>query len=366
MKKRIKAMAVSLVLLFSVLFTGNFNIKTYANEITEEIYNEWKYSSNGYMCPTINANIEDMLMYCHSIVEDKKGILNTDKTQVSLVFEYTGFDSVEVFSEYVQNTIFYPFMAAYTNTSYTSSTNVMYAYAGSASNPSAYYAIVNVKVNGGLEEYCSNEDEELELATFIYQLADEARQYSSNPKEQMRYIYNYLRSNVTYGSTNGMRAHTPYGALIDNLAVCQGYSMVIKDVCYILDIPCIMNFSNQDNHGWNSVFFNGKWNFIDATNGHFCDYEESEIAENLTMYHFDSEMICMVQDSILKFNGLNEFLFGDVDKNGEINSSDALNILNCVIGNIEITDEIIECSDIDGNGVIDSHDALEILNITVK
>ncbi len=365
MKKSIRNMMVSLVLLFSVLFSGNFNIKTYANETTDEIFNSWENTANGYMCPYVDVSIDDILLYCHSIVQDKKGTLYTDKQQVSLMFEYTGFNSVDTFADYVQNNIFYPLMAVYPNTSYTAGVNVKYAQAHYGEEV-FYYAIIVINVNGSLAEYSTSEEEQIQLASMINQLAKEAQEYSFIKKQQLEYVFNYLRENVTYGANNE-RAVTGYGALIDKVAVCQGYSMVIQDVCYLLDIPCIMNFSNQDNHGWNSVYFNDKWNFIDATNGYFCSPEEDEISEKLSMHHFDKEMISMVQNSILNFRNsiTEEYETGDVDNNGTIDSSDALLTLNYVTGNLEITDKAIKYADFDGNGVIESSDALSILQKVV-
>lgn len=58
--------------------------------------------------------------------------------------------------------------------------------------------------------------------------------------------------------------------------------------------------------------------------------------------------------------------FGDVDSSGDINSTDALLILQISVGIKEKTDEIVYCGDLDINGDVNSTDALIILKKTVK
>ncbi len=57
---------------------------------------------------------------------------------------------------------------------------------------------------------------------------------------------------------------------------------------------------------------------------------------------------------------------GDIDGNGAVTSSDALEILNDVAGLKSLTDEQFKCSDIDGDGVITSYDSLNILQYVVE
>lgn len=60
-----------------------------------------------------------------------------------------------------------------------------------------------------------------------------------------------------------------------------------------------------------------------------------------------------------------EVMYGDVDKNGAINSSDALIVLTNTVGARELTAEETKLSDVDANGVINSSDALDILLYSV-
>lgn len=58
-------------------------------------------------------------------------------------------------------------------------------------------------------------------------------------------------------------------------------------------------------------------------------------------------------------------MFGDVDNSGDINSTDALMILQLSVGIKEKTDEIVYCGDLDISGEVNSTDALLVLKKTV-
>lgn len=56
---------------------------------------------------------------------------------------------------------------------------------------------------------------------------------------------------------------------------------------------------------------------------------------------------------------------GDIDGDGETTSSDALNILQAVVGEVDLTDEQEKLADLNGDGQITSADALGVLQIVV-
>ena len=58
-------------------------------------------------------------------------------------------------------------------------------------------------------------------------------------------------------------------------------------------------------------------------------------------------------------------VFGDVDSSGEINSADALYMLQISVGFAEETEEILHCGDLDLNGKVGSSDALLVLQKSV-
>ncbi len=58
-------------------------------------------------------------------------------------------------------------------------------------------------------------------------------------------------------------------------------------------------------------------------------------------------------------------VFGDLDNNGQVNSTDALFILQITVGQKEKTEEIVFCGDVDVNGDVNSSDALLVLKKSV-
>lgn len=108
----------------------------------------------------------------------------------------------------------------------------------------------NNKVNYILEEYLSNTNNELTL----------------------EYIINdYLLDNTTYDYNNYLNgtipdiSHTAYGALINGVAVCDGYAKAVKVLADILGIESGIVTSSEMNHAWNYINVNGKYYNLDVT-----------------------------------------------------------------------------------------------------
>ncbi len=58
-------------------------------------------------------------------------------------------------------------------------------------------------------------------------------------------------------------------------------------------------------------------------------------------------------------------LYGDVDENGKVEATDALEVLKSVVGKVTLTDRQKNVADVDDNGKVDATDALEILKHVV-
>lgn len=86
-------------------------------------------------------------------------------------------------------------------------------------------------------------------------------------------VHDYLIDNTSYDQTISMNnIYNIYGTLINNVAVCEGYSKAFK---YILDYIGINNIivsgigvdndGKQESHAWNYVFLRGNWYAVDVT-----------------------------------------------------------------------------------------------------
>ncbi len=85
-------------------------------------------------------------------------------------------------------------------------------------------------------------------------------------------IHNYLRDNVEYDMHAALNqgvetssAFSAYGALVERLAVCDGISAAFAMICRAAGLPCIYVASQEMNHSWNAVWYQGEVRYIDTT-----------------------------------------------------------------------------------------------------
>jgi hypothetical protein len=107
---------------------------------------------------------------------------------------------------------------------------------------------------------------------------------AKNDLEKVRSIYVWLGMNVSYDlksfKSGRVPDQTPEVILKYRIAVCQGYSELLKRLCILNNIPCeiIPGYSKgygykegkklkSTDHAWNAVKVDGKWHLIDATWG---------------------------------------------------------------------------------------------------
>ncbi len=88
--------------------------------------------------------------------------------------------------------------------------------------------------------------------------------------EAAQAVHDYLVRTCVYnksaaGLTKPTKAHTAYGVLVENSAVCQGYALAYKLLLNRLGIPCVFVVSKNMNHAWNLVQIGGEWYHVDVT-----------------------------------------------------------------------------------------------------
>lgn len=81
------------------------------------------------------------------------------------------------------------------------------------------------------------------------------------------YFHDFLCETVTYNKDGGDTIFTSYGALIDGVAVCEGYSRAMQLLCKKAGIPCtlVLGLSKDDDHMWNLVQLDNEWYHLDVT-----------------------------------------------------------------------------------------------------
>lgn len=98
--------------------------------------------------------------------------------------------------------------------------------------------------------------------------------------ERELYIHDLLCDTVTYFD-DGEMCYTAYGALINNKAVCEGYSRAFQLLCRKIGIPCepVYGSTEDGGHMWNTVKIEGEWYLTDVT------WDDSE--DLLSRYYFN-------------------------------------------------------------------------------
>ncbi|MDO4200106.1 MAG: transglutaminase domain-containing protein [Clostridia bacterium] len=87
--------------------------------------------------------------------------------------------------------------------------------------------------------------------------------------EKEMFIHNYVVENCAYASrqTKDPKVFTSYGCLVENQAVCEGYSKAVQLLMCAAGIECrtIQGSRGNETHMWNLARINGEWYHVDAT-----------------------------------------------------------------------------------------------------
>ena len=82
--------------------------------------------------------------------------------------------------------------------------------------------------------------------------------------EKLLAIYSYLCDNTTYGGSGDVK-YTAYGALVNHLAVCQGYSAAFYRLCLASGVDARIITATSMTHAWNIAALDGRYYEMDCT-----------------------------------------------------------------------------------------------------
>lgn len=115
------------------------------------------------------------------------------------------------------------------------------------------------------------------VMTAARDIATQASAYSTD-YDKMKFVHDYLVDNVTYDhfcadkdsktkpKVSSQQSHTVYGALINDLAVCDGYAKTYQLVMNMLGIECeYIDGDAGGGHAWNFMKLDGKYYWMDVT-----------------------------------------------------------------------------------------------------
>ena len=97
----------------------------------------------------------------------------------------------------------------------------------------------------------------------ITKIADEAKQYSADKERQLGYLKTWFAQNAYYEGS--IFSNDPITLILDGKGVCGNYANAVKDICVLLDIPCMVISNEKINHAWNCVYVNNNWYELDFT-----------------------------------------------------------------------------------------------------
>ena len=137
----------------------------------------------------------------------------------------------------------------------------------------------NVYINNGneanylIDEYSSKSEVDFGLQEIEQTRNQILANRSGDTYENIKMVHDYLVDNISYDeSISRPHIYNIYGALVNNLAVCEGYARSFKYLMDALNIPCVIvigqatnSRGESENHAWNYVELNGKWYGIDTT-----------------------------------------------------------------------------------------------------
>lgn len=120
-----------------------------------------------------------------------------------------------------------------------------------------------------------------EIAAFTAKLTEG----SSNATNKYKRIFNWVSEHVKYDHEGG-HSQDPYDVFTSKIAICQGFSNLIKVMLLSQEIPTILVNgwlgSTGGAHAWVYCYADGKWIVSDPTNKYYCadakkvaDYETS-------------------------------------------------------------------------------------------
>ena len=110
-----------------------------------------------------------------------------------------------------------------------------------------------------------------ELETAVQQALEQVEE-SMDAVQKALVVHDYLVQNCEYDQERLMAgyvpdiSHTSYGALVNRMAVCDGYAEAYAYIMeHKLGIPCTVVSSESMNHAWNMIEIDGKWYHVDNT-----------------------------------------------------------------------------------------------------
>lgn len=244
--------------------------------------------------------------------------------------------------------------------------------------------------------YNSNAEQERQVTNKLSEVYSQLSLDGMSDIEKINTVYGYITDNVRYPDEvdiNDRDYFSPYGALIEHEAVCQGFALLLYRMLIDSGLDCrvVPGKSDDDtNHAWNIVRIGDVYYYLDSTwdagrkksnyifylrgSSDFDSYSSQK--HSLSLWDHSSSPIYDIFDSgdfykehpvsLTAYSRRNIFKLGDINADGKIDSSDATEVLSAYsllsVGKISgLNEGQTAAADTDGDGIISSADATIIL-----
>lgn len=229
----------------------------------------------------VNAVSDEVKEELYSMEEIKLKDLNLSEGNIRVVIEAFNCDHPEVF--WVSNTFGY-----YSDNSVTM-VHLYSEFSGSDIN------VMQTELNDKIEEFLANMPAGL------------------SEYEREKYIHDKLLNNCIYDeeadSSQGKEtAFTMYGALVENSAVCEGYTKTMQYLLKLVGIESITvnGYSKSELHQWCLVNIDDRWYHLDATWNDQDATEEQEAGVLYTYFNTSDAFIETDHNVAKKYTALTE------------------------------------------------------------
>lgn len=258
-----------------------------------ESWNAIDFGSHVSMtCPEKNATVEQVLSSVSKLIAENQGVIGKEYKQFQMRFVMTrsAFSYSEAINFMTQEIMpivcgVWPCPETYA---------VVTASAGKTNTE--YIIYLAIDVNG-----TSQSDDMTVLYQTIKQAADYAISMTKTPREQLRYVQQWLGAHVTYRNTGTPYESTAYGAIVQGEAVCGGYTEAVSIFCRYLGIPCVT--VRNASHIWNAVWIEVQWLHWDATWADGVQMAKYFLIQSISntdgSHEFSQESLCNTQQRAL-------------------------------------------------------------------
>ncbi len=117
-------------------------------------------------------------------------------------------------------------------------------------------------------KYFTTAAQEAELTQEVDKVLDSLDLDGKSDYEKITAVYDFMVTNITYAEDfSDEIIYSSYGAMINKVAVCQGYAQLLYRMLNDSGISCrvIAGTSNGENHTWNIAEIDGLYYLLDST-----------------------------------------------------------------------------------------------------